>query len=102
MYRRNITAKAFLFPVFPLFKQIVQVHGTWEALCKVICPEDYEEIIEIGYPAVGNYKARWAEEISRYMEPELNISPSFINFKMALNFAIRDPKPISGHRIRSF
>ena len=76
--------------------------GTWEALCKVICPEDYEEIIEIGYPAVGNYKARWAEEISRYMEPELNISPSFINFKMALNFAIRDPKPISGHRIRSF
>lgn len=69
--------------------------GTWEALCKVICPDNYEDIIEIGYPAIGHYKAKWAQMISEFMEPENNISPSFINFKMAFKTAIKKPEPIA-------
>lgn len=78
------------------------VCGTWEALCKVVCPDTYEQLIDIGYPAIGHYKARWAEEISRYMDPEKNISPSFLTFKMAFLTAIRKPEPIKGHNYRSF
>lgn len=68
--------------------------GTWEQLCRVVCPDTYESIIDIGYPAIGHYKARWAEKISEFMEPGNNISPSFDNFKMSLITAIRKPGPI--------
>ena len=89
------------------YNQYIQdsVCGTWEVLCKVICPDDYEEIIDIGYPAVGNYKARWAEEISQFMIPEDNISPSYKLFMNALKAAAGNPTPISaraGIRRRSF
>ncbi len=75
------------------------VCGTWEQLCRVVCPDTYESIIDIGYPAIGHYKARWAEDISEYMEPENNISPSFINFKMSLITAIRKPDPIPDRKL---
>ena len=78
------------------------VCGTWEALCRVVCPDTYEELIDIGYPAIGHYKARWADEISMHMDPEKNISPSFMNFKMALLTALKKPEPIRGHNYRSF
>ena len=89
------------------YNQYIQdsVCGTWETLCKVICPENYEDIIDIGYPAVGNYKARWAEEISQFMIPEDNISPSFKLFMNALKVAAGNPTPVSlkaGVRRRSF
>lgn len=75
------------------------VCGTWEVLCRAIS-DNAEKLIEIGYPAIGHYKARWAEEISRYMVPERNISPSFNTFKMALITALKNPVPI--YRKRSF
>ena len=81
------------------------VCGTWEKLCRVICPDNYEEIIDIGYPAVGNYKARWAEDISQFMIPEDNISPSFKLFMNALQVAADNPTPVSlrsGVRRRTF
>lgn len=68
--------------------------GTWETLCKVVCPDTYESIIDIGYPAIGHYKARWAEEISLFMEPMNNVSPSFNNYRMSLVTAMRNNKPI--------
>ena len=68
--------------------------GTWETLCRVTCPFNYEDIIEIGYPAIGHYKARWAEAISPYMEPGENVSPSFQTFKNALLTAMRNNAPI--------
>ena len=58
------------------------VCGTWEILCRAIS-ENAEELIDIGYPAIGHYKALWAETISRYMIPQKNVSPSFNTFKMA-------------------
>lgn len=75
------------------------VCGTWEVLCRAIS-ENADKLIEIGYPAIGHYKARWADEISKYMVPEHNISPSFNTFKMALITALKNPVPI--YRKRSF
>ena len=75
------------------------VCGTWEVLCRAIS-ENADKLIDIGYPAIGHYKARWAEEISRFMQPENNISPSFKNFNMALVTALKNPVPI--YRKRSF
>ena len=75
------------------------VCGTWEVLCRAIS-ENADKLIDIGYPAIGHYKARWAEEISKYMQPERNVSPSFKTFKMALVTALKNPVPI--YRKRSF
>ena len=73
------------------------VCGTWETLCRAVS-ENAEELIDIGYPAVGHYKALWAETISRYMLPQKNISPSFNTFKMALITALKNPVPIYRRR----
>lgn len=85
-------------------EQYVQdsICGTWENLCRVVCPVNCDDIIEIGYPAIGHYKARWAETISEYMDPENNISPSFINFKLAFMTALKRPEPIRAVHRRSF
>ena len=69
------------------------VCGTWEVLCRAIS-ENADELIEIGYPAIGHYKALWAENISRYLLPKKNVSPSFNTFKMALITALKNPVPI--------
>lgn len=68
--------------------------GTWEMLCRVTFPANYEDLIDIGYPAIGHYKARWAEAISPYMDPDENVSPSFQTFKNALLTALRNSSPI--------
>ena len=75
------------------------VCGTWEILCRAIS-ENAEDLIEIGYPAIGHYKALWAENISKYMLPQQNVSPSFNTFKMALITALKNPVPI--YRRREF
>ena len=73
------------------------VCGTWETLCRAVS-ENAEELIDIGYPAIGHYKALWAETISRYMLPQKNVSPSFNTFKMALITALKNPGPIYRRR----
>ena len=75
------------------------VCGTWEILCRAIS-ENADDLIEIGYPAIGHYKALWAETISSYMLPQKNVSPSFNTFKMALITALKNPVPI--YRRREF
>lgn len=82
------------------YKDYVQdsICGTWEMLCRVTFPETYEDIIDIGYPAIGHYKARWAEVISPYLEPSENVSPSFQTFRNALLTALRDSTPIPARR----
>ena len=75
------------------------VCGTWEVLCRAIS-DNAEELIDIGYPAIGHYKALWAETISKYMLPQKNVSPSFNTFKMALITALKNPVPI--YRRREF
>ena len=75
------------------------VCGTWEILCRAVS-ENAEELIDIGYPAIGHYKALWTENISKYMLPQRNVSPSFNTFKMALITALKNPVPI--YRRREF
>lgn len=54
--------------------------GTWEVLATTIYGNSADRIIKIGYPAIGQYKYEWAENISSYMEIERNQSPSFKRF----------------------
>ena len=63
--------------------------GTWEVLCDVLLRDQSPRIKRIGYPAIGQYKATWAEKISKYMLPGNNVSPSFQKYQMALCGAVR-------------
>ncbi|MBP5187365.1 MAG: DUF4276 family protein [Clostridiales bacterium] len=63
--------------------------GTWEVLCDVLLREQSHRIKKIGYPAIGQYKATWAEKISKYMLPGNNVSPSFKKFELALTGAVK-------------
>ena len=63
--------------------------GTWEVLCDVLLREQSHRIKKIGYPAIGQYKATWAEKISKYMLPGTNVSPSFKKFELALTGAVK-------------
>ena len=54
--------------------------GTWELLARVIMGSQAENLIRIGYPAVGAYKHLWAEKISRNMKIANNISASYQDF----------------------
>lgn len=92
----NAVLKAYPDADLDAYNEYVQdsVCGTWQMLCRVTFPSNFESIIDIGYPAIGHYKARWAEAISPYLEPENNVSPSFITFKNALLAAMRNSAPI--------
>jgi len=65
------------------------VCGTWETLCRVVCPDTCERIIDIGYPAIGEYKARWSKAITRYLKPENNLSPSFKAFRKSFLYSVK-------------
>ncbi|MGI6077101.1 MAG: hypothetical protein ACOYCB_02930 [Fastidiosipilaceae bacterium] len=56
------------------------VCGTWEILCRAILRERGEQLIELGYPAVGKHKYDWASKISPHLDLENNKSPSFQRF----------------------
>lgn len=74
--------------------------GTWEQLCRVVCPDNCERIIDVGYPAIGEYKARWSRVISRYMLPENNVSPSFRAFRRTLIGALQASRPEGATPVR--
>lgn len=61
------------------------VCGTWEQLARVLMGARAEELIALGYPAVGMYKSEWAERISPQLDHRRNISPSFWRFARALD-----------------
>jgi hypothetical protein len=57
------------------------VCGTWELLARVLEGKHKgDELIRVGYPAVGIYKSEWARRISPYMKIERNQSPSLQKF----------------------
>ena len=72
-----------------VFKEYIQdsVCGTWEKLCSVLLHEKAAGLIRIGYPAIGQYKQEWSQNISQCMDPKRNISPSFIRFSRELTYA---------------
>lgn len=56
------------------------VCGTWEVLCRALTHGQAENLIRVGYPAIGQYKHEWAYNISKYLEPKRNVSKSFRAF----------------------
>lgn len=70
--------------------------GTWEVLARAIMGAGAENLIRIGYPAVGAYKHFWAEKISGNMKIANNKSDSYQDFVKRLiqvfNWAKRDYK----------
>lgn len=57
------------------------VCGTWEKMaCIIEGKRKGQELIRIGYPAVGLHKSQWAERISPYLKAERNASPSLHTF----------------------
>lgn len=77
------------------------VCGTWETLARCIQPDMAERIIRIGYPAVGQYKYAWCRDISRYMDPDRNASPSFLRFIEHLENALRFAAGADSVNVRS-
>lgn len=78
------------------------VCGTWESLCRVVCPDTCDRIIDIGYPAIGEYKARWSRAISRYMKPENNISPSFRSFRKTFIYTVKlNAEPVKRPKVHT-
>lgn len=58
--------------------------GTWEVLADAVYPGGSAKLKAQGHHAVGAEKSRWAEAISRRMEPSTNRSPSFDYFRSKL------------------
>lgn len=58
--------------------------GTWEILAHVLMGTRADRLIKVGYPAVGQFKSEWAEQIAPCMAAERNRSPSFQKLRKAL------------------
>lgn len=57
------------------------VCGTWEELAYVLeGRKKAQQLIRLGYPAVGIYKGEWAQRIAPYMDARRNRSPSLQSF----------------------
>ncbi|NJP40749.1 DUF4276 family protein [Oscillospiraceae bacterium HV4-5-C5C] len=56
------------------------VCGTWEVLARAILGSRAEQLIKLGYPAVGQQKSEWAARIAPALDPQRVKSPSFRRF----------------------
>lgn len=80
------SALAAAFPdydrdLYATYKQDA-VCGTWETLARIIMPpHQAQQLIAVGYPAVGAYKHYWASALAKNLAAENNRSPSFRKFK---------------------
>jgi len=76
------------YPDADLQKAVVyrqdSVCGTWEILAQVLAGNQADQVIRIGYPAVGQLKGEWSGRIGPHMDPDRNRSPSFQRFYRAL------------------
>jgi hypothetical protein len=72
------------------------VCGTWELLCHALLKEQAPRLIEIGYPAVGQYKYEWAGKIAPHLDLSRNRSPSFKRFHSYLERGLEIYEKYSG------
>ncbi|MDD7401354.1 MAG: hypothetical protein SPK23_02280 [Eubacteriales bacterium] len=60
--------------------------GTWEQLAFVLeGRKKAQQLIRLGYPAVGIYKSEWAQRIAPFMDAQRNRSPSLQLFLKRFN-----------------
>lgn len=81
-----------ILAAYPLTNQTIldayeqdSVCGTWEVLARAIHGKNAEQLIKLGYPAVGQYKQEWARHIAPFLDPGRNQSPSFRRFQKTLD-----------------
>lgn len=55
--------------------------GTWEKLADAVLAGGAERLSKLGWRAVGQAKATWANSISIHMDVDNNLSPSFCYFR---------------------
>lgn len=55
--------------------------GTWELLADVVEPGGAGPLVRQGDQVAGAAKARWADAIGQRMDPDANLSPSFVHFR---------------------
>jgi hypothetical protein len=60
------------------------VCGTWETLADAVKPNGATELRKLGFPASGDAKHEWAENIGPYLDLDRNVSPSFNKFVQGL------------------
>lgn len=58
--------------------------GTWELLADAISPGGSTSIKSTGWPLPGQVKHEWAEKIGPLLDPDRNVSPSFIKLRDGL------------------
>lgn len=64
--------------------------GTWELMADAIYPGGSAAIKKAGWPLPGQVKAEWAERIGPLLDPDRNISPSFIKLRDGLRRLIEE------------
>jgi hypothetical protein len=58
--------------------------GTWEMLADAVYPGGADAIKRAGWPLPGQVKHEWAEKIGPLLDPERNLSPSFMKLRDGL------------------
>jgi hypothetical protein len=66
--------------------------GTWELLADAVLKGGHKGLSEKGWQAVGEQKSIWAREISRHMNVDENISPSFVDMRTTLRSIVANWK----------
>lgn len=61
-----------------------RVCDTWELLADAVYPGGSAAIKKTGWPLPGQVKHEWAEKIGPLLDPERNVSPSFIRLRDGL------------------
>lgn len=61
--------------------------GTWELLADALYLGGAQALGKLGYQAVGQEKAIWAQNIAPHMDIDANISPSFQNLIQKIHYA---------------
>jgi hypothetical protein len=54
---------------------------TWEKLADAVYRDGSSKLSKLGYQAIGTEKAKWAKEITPFMDVDNNQSPSFCYFR---------------------
>ena len=63
---------------------------TWELLADAVHPGGSAAILKAGWPLPGQVKRDWAERIGPRLDPDKNVSPSFVKLRDGLRRLVAD------------
>lgn len=87
-----------------VLKKYVQdsVCDTWELLADAVHPGGSAAIKKAGWPLPGQVKHEWAKKIGPLMNPEQNISPSFVKLRDGLRRLVAANGQVSPGKAEDF